>query len=302
MASPVQPITRIAGAAGVTALAVVLATVVFRAQPPQLPVAAAPSVAAALPTPPAVASVPPSSPPAFQAPFGQPTGPLCQLRTRHVDGGQYVVSNDEYNSSASECIQTDGNADFTVQDSGIYSTSGLPGAFPDIYKGCAWGNCTYDSGLPVQVSAMNPGYVTTSWSITQPGSGMYDAAYDIWFNQTPVAPAQPNGAELMVWLAQQGGVRPFGHEVAYDVPIGGDTFDVWEGAQNSWDTVSYELVGGTNSVTGLDVDLLTQDSVNRGYIQPSWYLIDVEAGFELWKGGTGLATNSFSVDVRGAGN
>jgi hypothetical protein len=36
-----------------------------------------------------------------------------------------------------------------------------------------------------------------------------------------------------------------------------------------------------------------------GYTQSDWYLIDVEAGFELWQGGAGLETNSFSVDVNG---
>ncbi len=35
----------------------------------------------------------------------------------------------------------------------------------------------------------------------------------------------------------------------------------------------------------------------RGYIQKAWYLIDVEAGFELWQGGAGVATDSFAVSV-----
>src|SRR6185312_3988442 len=32
-------------------------------------------------------------------------------------------------------------------------------------------------------------------------------------------------------------------------------------------------------------------------INPSNYLIDVEAGFEIWQGGQGLGTNSFSVSA-----
>jgi len=44
------------------------------------------------------------------------------------------------------------------------------------------------------------------------------------------------------------------------------------------------------------------DAVSRGYIASSWYLISVEAGFELWHGGAGLATNSFSVNVAGGSN
>src|ERR1017187_7336194 len=51
---------------------------------------------------------------------------------------------------------------------------------------------------------------------------------------------------------------------------------------------------GSQVATGVSVG-------SRGYIQPSWYLIDVEAGFELWQGGAGLATNSFAVNVSGGG-
>ena len=42
--------------------------------------------------------------------------------------------------------------------------------------------------------------------------------------------------------------------------------------------------------------------MKRGYLKSSWYLIDVEAGFELWHGGAGLATKSLSVDVACGGD
>ena len=58
---------------------------------------------------------------------------------------------------------------------------------------------------------------------------------------------------------------------------------------------------GSTSVSNLDVGTLAQDSVSRGYTKSTWYLIDVEAGFELWQGGAGLATNSFSVAINGSG-
>jgi cellulase/cellobiase CelA1 len=53
-------------------------------------------------------------------------------------------------------------------------------------------------------------------------------------------------------------------------------------------------------VSDLDLAPLVSDAVSRGYTKTSWYLIDIEAGFELWQGGAGLATNSFSVDINGA--
>src|SRR5580658_10116388 len=232
------------------------------------------------------------------------TTTLCQEETSPVSGGTYTVQNNEFDSSASECVSTDGNADFTVANSSIgNATDGSPGAYPSIYQGCHWGNCI-SGGLtstPIQVADLAAGRVTTNWSTTQPGgSSDYNVAYDIWFNQTPTTSGQPNGTELMIWLNHNGPVQPFGSEVATDVSIGGRSYNVWEGSQGSFDTVSYTMTTGTTSVSGLDLAPLVQDAVSRGYTKTSWYLIDIEAGFELWQGGAGLATNSFSVDINGA--
>jgi hypothetical protein len=96
------------------------------------------------------------------------TTTLCNSQTAAVDGGQYTVENNEWNSSASECVTTDGNTDFTVANSSIdLPTDGAPGGYAAIYKGCHWGACTSGSGLPIQVGAMTPGKVTTSWNTTQ---------------------------------------------------------------------------------------------------------------------------------------
>ena len=125
---------------------------------------------------------------------------LCNSQAAPVSGGSYRIQNNEWDSTASECITTEGNASFTVANSSISKSSGAPGGYPSIYKGCQWGACTTGSGLPIRVSSLTPGIATTSWSTTQTGSGSYDVAYDIWFNRTPTTSGQPNGAELMVWL------------------------------------------------------------------------------------------------------
>jgi Glycosyl hydrolase family 12/Cellulose binding domain len=229
------------------------------------------------------------------------TTTLCNSQTMSAAGGAYTIQNNEWGSSAPECISTDGNADFTVANSSIANaTNGAPGGYPSIYKGCHWGACTAGSGLPIQESSLGTGRVTTSWSTSQPGgSNAYDVAYDIWFNQTPTTAGQPNGAELMIWLNHNGSVQPFGSQVATGVSVGGHTYNVWFGNQG-WNTVSYTMTSGATSVSSLDVGQVAANAVSRGYIQPSWYLIDVEAGFELWQGGAGLATNSFSVNVSGS--
>jgi cellulose 1,4-beta-cellobiosidase len=223
---------------------------------------------------------------------------LCNSQTAPVGGGAYTLQNNEWGSGEPECVSNDGGADFTVASSSIdNATNGAPGGYPSLYKGCHWGACTTGSGLPLPVSSLSTGAVTTSWSTTQPGTGAYDVAYDIWFNQTPATSGQPGGAELMIWLSHNGSVQPFGSQVG-TASAGGHSYSVWFGNQG-WNTISYTMTTGVTSVSDLDIDQLVADAVSRGYISKSWYLIDVEAGFELWQGGTGLATNSFAVNVNG---
>ncbi len=107
----------------------------------------------------------------------------------------------------------------------------------------------------------------------------------------------------MIWLNHNGPVQPAGSIVASNVSIGGYTYTVWEGRiDNTWNDVSYVMNSGTTSVSNLDVGLLAADSVARGYMTTSDYLIDLEAGFELWQGGAGLATNSYSVNIGSSNN
>jgi hypothetical protein len=227
---------------------------------------------------------------------------LCNSQTASVAGGAYIVENNEWNSSASECISTDGNADFTVANSSISLSGGAPGGYPAIYKGCHWGDCTSNSGLPIQVGSLTPGTVTTNWTTTQPGGGAYDVAYDIWYNQSPTTSGQPNAEEMMIWLNHTGGVEPAGSVVASNVTLGGHTYDIWEDQMSSWKDVSYVMTSGATSVSNLDIGTLAADSVSRGYMTDSDYLIDLEAGFELWQGGVGLATDSYSVNVNPGGS
>src|SRR5215475_3317308 len=91
------------------------------------------------------------------------TTQLCQSQVASAGGGTYKIQNNEWGSSASECITTDGGTDFTVANSSISnSTSGAPGGYPSIYQGCHWGNCS-SGGLtstPIQVSNLGTGKVT----------------------------------------------------------------------------------------------------------------------------------------------
>jgi hypothetical protein len=228
------------------------------------------------------------------------TTTLCGLTSAPVDGGAYTLDNDEWGSKASECVATNGNAEFRVANSSIENgRQGKPGGYPDLYKGCTYGACTADSGLPLRVSAIHADTVTTSWRTHQiGGSSIYNVAYDIWFNRTPSTSGEANGAELMIWLYRHGPKHPYGTQVASDVSIGGHTYNVWFGDGHGINTVSFWMTSRTTSVRDLRLRPLIADAMQRGYIRRSWYLIDVEAGFEIWRGGAGLATKSFAVTAR----
>lgn len=228
---------------------------------------------------------------------------LCGGAQASVGGGRYIVQNDEYNSRANECVTTDGGADFTVATSNMATPPGAPGGYPSIYQGCHWGSCSA-GGLaanPIRVANLTAGEVTTSWSTTQPAGtrSTYDAAYDIWFNHAAATNGAPDCAEVMVWLGHQGSLQPYGTAVATHVDLDGVGYTVWEGVQTTEPTISYEMDDPATSVTGLDLYPIAHDAVSRGYISSSCYLIAVEAGFELWQGGAGLATSAFSVQVGG---
>ncbi|HVT66776.1 MAG TPA: hypothetical protein VHF26_03430 [Trebonia sp.] len=240
-----------------------------------------------------------SSPSSIAAPPGQNTT-MCQpYQTTTIDGGRYTLQDDEWGSSAAECVATSGGTDFTVTRSAIAKPAGGdPGSYPSLYAGCNFGACT-KGGLtanPPVLGDLDPGDVTTSLATTDPAGGAYDVSYDIWTNREPTASGAPDGTEVMVWLNRHGGVQPAGSQVASGVSIGGQAYDVWYSPDaGNGPCVTYVMTPARSSVSGLDLTPLFADAAKRGYVQSSWYLIAVEAGFEIWQGGTGLAVKSFSV-------
>ena len=231
----------------------------------------------------------------------RPSPRLCGQQHRPVAGGAYLIQNDEWNSGAPECISYSATtAAFSVTSSSIsMPPDGAPGGYPSLSYGCFYSYCTRRSGLPREVSSLTHGSVTSDWSTTQPTAGSYDASYDIWFNTGPDVYGAPDGAEMMIWLGHRGGVEPLGSPLG-TMQIDGGTYRVWYGygSNGTVPTITYEAITPGTKVWGLDITDFVQDAVGRGYLEPYWYLIDVQTGFELWQGGLGLATDGFSVRVR----
>jgi Glycosyl hydrolase family 12/Cellulose binding domain/Fibronectin type III domain len=218
--------------------------------------------------------------------------------TVSIDGGEYIFQNDEWNSSLEQCATVSG-AGFTLTTADFnLATDGAPATYPSIFRGCHWGNCTTSSPFPIEES--NLASASTSVNITQPSGYNNDAAYDIWFNQQSTTSGQPNGTEIMLWINHQGSPQPFGSQTA-TATIDGATWEVWTGRESSWNIVSYVRETPVTSVSNLNLLPFFSDAVSRGSLEPSWWLIDVEYGFEIWTGGQGLAMSGFSVSAAAGG-
>ena len=103
----------------------------------------------------------------------------------------------------------------------------------------------------------------------------------------------------MVWLNHGGGVQPAGQKTG-SATINGASWDVWTaplgsaGFNTIWNIVSYVAQSPTTQVD-FDLKPFFDDSISRQMLSSAWYLIDVEAGFELWSGPS-ATSNGFTVD------
>ncbi|MFI6454685.1 cellulose binding domain-containing protein [Streptosporangium amethystogenes] len=215
-----------------------------------------------------------------------------------IQGGKYRVQNNNWGDDTRQCINVTGTGFSVTEASHNRPTNGAPGSYPSIFAGCHYAQCTSGSGLPMQVSDSRFNGIRTSVSMTYPGSGVYDAAYDIWLDPTPRTDGQNTGAEIMVWLNRVGSIQPVGSQVG-TVSLAGANWEVWYG-NIGWNVISYVRTSATTSID-FAVRTFVDDAVGRGHVQRSWYLTSVQAGFEPWVGQTGLAVNDFSYSVGGGG-
>ncbi len=216
-----------------------------------------------------------------------------QFDVTPLDSGIYNFQMDEWNSSQEECATINGiGFNITTADFAL-ATNGAPATYTSVYRGCHWGTCTSSNPFPIEEN--NIASATSSVTITQPSGYNNDSAYDIWFNQTSTTSGQPNGTEVMIWINHQGSIQPFGSNVG-NVTIDGASWAVWTGNMSSWKIVSYVE---NSPVTSANLNLVPffSDAVSRGSLQSTWWLIDVEYGFEIWTGGQGLAVSNFSVSA-----
>ncbi|MGW4944721.1 GH12 family glycosyl hydrolase domain-containing protein [Actinoplanes sp. NPDC004185] len=222
---------------------------------------------------------------------------ICEQYGSTTIGGRYVVMNNRWGTSAQQCINVTSTGFAITSQQGVGSTSGAPVSYPAIFVGCHYTNCSPGTNLPMQVSSISS--ATSSISYNYVSGATYDAAYDIWLDPTPKRDGV-NAMEIMIWFNRQGSIQPIGSVVG-TTTIGGRTWQVWQGSNGSNNVISYVAPSAISSWNFSVLDFIN-DVKNRGAITSSWYLTSIQAGFEPWIGGTGLAVTNFSAAINGGGS
>jgi hypothetical protein len=233
--------------------------------------------------------------------------------TTHVtsDGRDYFLQVNQWNTGASgnQTMSYGGSSFFKMTtQTATAATNGSPTGFPSVFIGANANHSTTGSNLPKQVSALTQ--VLTTWNWNDAGTrsdttnNSYNATYDVWFSTNaggdPSASA-PSGGYLMVWLHRPNDAQPIGSISALNQTIPGvpGGWDVWVGMNGSKPCISYVSRSSTLSLS-YDLNNFIKDAVtNRsGTIQSGWYLSNVFAGFEIWRGGMNIETTSFCAVVQ----
>jgi len=209
----------------------------------------------------------------------------------------YVVQNNAYNVGSGQQTITVSSTGFTITtETGSAPTNGAPLAYPSVYLGAAYNTISPHSPLPDQLSQIQT--ATSSISYTYPGSGTYDASYDIWLNPTSITNGV-NQQEIMIWFNHVGPIQPVGSDVA-TATIDGRQFAVWEGNNGQNNVVSYVADTPINSWNNMNVlGFIDNTETWEPSVNSSWYLTSIQAGFEPWNGSVGAAVDSFSASVNG---
>ncbi|GAB2620792.1 glycosyl hydrolase family 5 [Paractinoplanes abujensis] len=221
---------------------------------------------------------------------------ICDQYGSTTIGGRYVVMNNRWGTSAQQCINVTSTGFAITSQQGTGNTSGAPVSYPAVYLGCHYTNCSPGTNLPIRVSDISS--ATSSISYRYVSGATYDAAYDIWLDPSPKKDGVSQ-QEIMIWFNRQGSIQPIGSIVG-NATIGGRTWQVWQGSNGSNAVISYVAPSAISSWSFSVLDFI-RDTQNRGAITNSWYLTSIQAGFEPWIGGTGLAVTDFSAQVNGGG-
>ncbi|MFC1641162.1 hypothetical protein ACFL5O_00525 [Myxococcota bacterium] len=230
-------------------------------------------------------------------------GALCDNLDIASLGDYGVQAN--VNNGSGLCVQPTKGGDcvgFTTEVSGsLVSPSDAPAAYPSLIYGWHWGKWFggYTQANAKQVSEITS--IPSSFAFTEPTGSKWNAAYDMWLASSSDISGEPNGGlEVMIWQDRSAGnsVSAIGSQVD-TMTIADVQWEVWVGTTGAtWDVVSFRR--STPSSAAIDnMDLLPfiQEGLARANKSTDWYLLSIQAGFELFDVTAGGSVTNFSASV-----
>lgn len=186
--------------------------------------------------------------------------------------GTYTIYNDEWGSHYTyQGLWVNSPSNWGVWSQQDY-TSGVE-AYPNVSR-------------TVNRSISSLSYVSSSFTVSDPGAGSYETAYDIW--------TQDNANEIMIWTDVHN-VGPLGSSVG-TFTVGGRTYRVYKGSNGSNNVYSFL---DTSTVTSGTFDVLSvlKWIQNTEHWMSNETLGKVQFGWEITteNPGQNFAVNSYSV-------
>ncbi|MFL9679974.1 MULTISPECIES: GH12 family glycosyl hydrolase domain-containing protein [Streptomyces] len=217
---------------------------------------------------------------------------LCEQYGTATVQGRYVVQNNRWGTAATQCVTATDTGFRLTRADGSVPTDGPPKAYPSLFNGCHYNRCSPGTALPARIGGIASAPSAVSYGFV--GDAVYNASYDIWLDPTPRTDGV-NRTEIMIWFHRNGPVQPIGAPVG-TATVGGRSWQVWTGGNGSNDVISF-VAPSALAAWDFDVMDFVRETVARGMAGNDWYLTSVQAGFEPWQNGAGLAVHSFSSAV-----
>jgi len=190
----------------------------------------------------------------------------CSQWGTYSSGG-YEFYCDEWGSTASECCNLNSVTSWNVVSS--VPTGGGVKAYPN----------TARNNIGKSVSSYNG---TGSWSISTPGGTYWDASFDLWVP-----------TEVMVWVANSGGVGPSGSRVYSNQSIAGSSWNVyWQGGG------PLSFLRTSNAGSGsVNLGTMVKWGASHGYYSSGGNVGGAGIGFEIFGSGSShtWSMNSCSI-------
>jgi len=226
-------------------------------------------------------------------------------RTISGPWGAYIIRDDVFTLpglATTICIRHQrGTPAFAVSSSDAASP-GPALAYPEVFYGCVYGACSPGTILPSPLHGGEHGVsakvrkMSVSVFDKARRKGKFDTGFDIWLTPDRQTGGQATGAEVMIWLREQG-VR---FTPRWRVRAGGIWWlaEEWRTCHSNglcWPLIIFLREHQHSYARKLPLMPFFAFGEHHGWIRKTFWLESVEHGFEIWSGGTGLACTFFRV-------